>query len=565
MATNYPAPENYATWQDYARALVLTLNDGLTDPEVISYSDRQPLPPPVEPGDLPPYPEGYVPVWYNQGQAELYLGNELYSPPTASDLFDVDTAQLADAAIVTSKIRGGAVNTEKLADLAVEANKLADSAVTETKIANLAVGTAAIQLLAVGTAQIGDAAILTAKIGDLQVVTAKIAELAVNDAKIANLAVTSAKIANLAVGAAHIQIAAIQTAHIADAAITNAKIGNIIQSTSWNETTKSGWKIDKNGIIQGNGLIIYDNMGNVVIGAGGTVAWSAITGAGKPQDYATYGAQNGVNVVDQAGNIVTDSRVMNANMGLRAVGGWLALQNGTADVDAIPLSDAGIAAMAYINMITAGNAGTYIGAAAIGTAFIADASIVYAKIGFAQIYAAHIADGQIIRAKIGDLQVDSAKIENLTVGTMKVTPASITANQIFTAPDIGIGAGQAGNAIVTGPIYVGDPYYTSAIVQFQCTLNAGINGSADGSAVFYLYIDVNDGRGWVLYRQRILGVAGGGSANVFSMTSCMLQAVIPNSPFQVWVQAVSDNEVYEGQYRYIEIEDINMTVYGAKR
>lgn len=268
--------------------------------------------------------------------SELKLANDaVTAAKIATDA--VGSLEIASAAVINAKIADAAVGTTKIANLAVTQALIANAAVGNAQIADLAVSTAKIQLLAVGSAQIGDAAIVEAKIGaaavvtakigdaqivnakiadatilgaklvdatigtakiadaaivtaligDAQVVTAKINDLAVNEAKVANAAITSAKIANLAVGAAHIQAAVIGTGHIVDAAITNAKIGSVIQSTSWNETTKAGWHIDKSGLIRGQGIAIYDTSGNLVFGSGGTVAWSKITGVDRPESYAT--------------------------------------------------------------------------------------------------------------------------------------------------------------------------------------------------------------------------------------------------------------------------------------
>ena len=199
-----PSPDMYRDWQSWARAVTISLQEG--DAEVragFAASSGRAQEADVAPGETP---VGYVPVWLNQAEADLYLGNRSKSPPVAADLFQIDTANIAAAAIATAN--------------------LDDQAVTGAKIRDATIG----------TAQIGDAAIVSALIGDAEIVTAKIANLAVNNAKIANLAVTSAKIANLAVGTAKIQDAAIDrakigyaavgTAEIEDASITTAHIRN---------------------------------------------------------------------------------------------------------------------------------------------------------------------------------------------------------------------------------------------------------------------------------------------------------------------------------------------------
>jgi hypothetical protein len=56
---------------------------------------------------------------------------------------------------------------------------------------------------------------------------------------------------------------------IPDAHITNAMIDNYIQSSNFNPTTGTGWRIDKAGNIEGNNIILRDNSGNVLFSAGG--------------------------------------------------------------------------------------------------------------------------------------------------------------------------------------------------------------------------------------------------------------------------------------------------------
>jgi predicted phage tail protein len=56
-------------------------------------------------------------------------------------------------------------------------------------------------------------------------------------------------------GSAQMAAAIINTGHIIDGNITNAKIGNTIQSTNYNETSRFGWKIDKSGDITSFGAL----------------------------------------------------------------------------------------------------------------------------------------------------------------------------------------------------------------------------------------------------------------------------------------------------------------------
>lgn len=241
-----PNPEDYGSWQEFAKVLVQSLSDGNDDATVVDYNANAQSP--VLPEQMPEYPDGFRPIWLSTTEANLYMGNHSFDPPVAPDLFQVDTLNIALAAIETANLGDDAVSTAK------------------------------IQNAAIHTAKIANAAIVSALIGDLQVVEAKIADLAVNSAKIANAAITSAKIANLAVGAANIQIGVITNAHIAnatiltanigDAQVTNAKIGDTIQSSGWDPVTKAGWKIDKTGRIEGRSLALYNDAGQLVFGSG---------------------------------------------------------------------------------------------------------------------------------------------------------------------------------------------------------------------------------------------------------------------------------------------------------
>lgn len=188
------------------------------------------------------------------------------------------------------------------------------------------------------------------------------------------------------------------------------------------------------------------------------------------------------------------------------------------------------------------------------SAQIRDGTIQYADIAAAQIGAAHIIDGNIINAKIGNLQVD----------TIKIAGGSVTSNQVVGSGNVQIGPNQTINVLETGWIYVGDQYYTSSLVNFNCTLFASIGGQPDGSGIFRMYIDINDGQGWVLQRVRTLGVATD-NGNSYSMLSCMLQTLSYWSPFRILVNCTSSNDVYSGVARTIQVQDILMSVIGAKR
>lgn len=98
--------------------------------------------------------------------------------------------------------------------------------------------------------------------------------------------IATGDIATKAITRALIGDAAIDSLQVADGAIVNAKIGQVIQSTTYNQGT-SGWMIDKNGSAVFNNLTIYDGAGNIVMSSGAGVSWGKVSGANRPADNAT--------------------------------------------------------------------------------------------------------------------------------------------------------------------------------------------------------------------------------------------------------------------------------------
>lgn len=104
----------------------------------------------------------------------------------------------------------------------------------------------------------------------------------------------------------------IKAANIQDGSITNLKIGNTIESDTWNPTTKAGWLIDKTGSIQANAITIYDASGNVILSSGTVPAdvlnvsqsWANISGTGIPDDYA-----NNTGLGNHGGSLIVNSNM----------------------------------------------------------------------------------------------------------------------------------------------------------------------------------------------------------------------------------------------------------------
>lgn len=109
--------------------------------------------------------------------------------------------------------------------------------------------------------------------------------------------------------------------------------------------------------------------------AGKRATWSSVSGAGKPEDGATLGAQIGVNLSKPTGGTAYGSDFVAA---------W--------------------------NKISSVNIASFMENAVIGSAWI----------GTAAIGTAHIQNGSVGTAKIADLSVDFAKIKDLEVGGQKL-------------------------------------------------------------------------------------------------------------------------------------------------
>ena len=143
-------------------------------------------------------------------------------------------------------------------------------------------------------------------------------KVVIDGALIHDASIDTAAIGDAVITSAKIDDAAILEAKIADAAVTNAKVGQYIQSSNYNASSHTGWKIDKSGTAEFQGIDIYDNSGNLILASGSGLA-------------------NGM--------VDTDQIVNNAVTGAKA------------------------------EQITSGNISTWMDSAAIGSAYIANAAI----------------------------------------------------------------------------------------------------------------------------------------------------------------------------------------------
>jgi hypothetical protein len=197
----------------------------------------------------------------------------------------------------TIRIKVGGVITQNLANDAVIESKIANIAVTSSKIANDAVIGSKIANDAVTTPKIANDAVIGSKIANLAVTSSKIANDAVIGSKIANDAVTTLKIANGSVIGSKIAYASIEPNHL---------IGG------------ASWPIDSSGTSQ-RALTLAQNGG----GVGMIFNW-----AGQPgQPDWLWGGWNGTNHYVFNPSNFNVANAVNASYATNGAKSWIFLKN----------------------------------------------------------------------------------------------------------------------------------------------------------------------------------------------------------------------------------------------
>ena len=92
-------------------------------------------------------------------------------------------------------------------------------------------------------------------------------------------------------GTAQIANSIITNSHIVNATIDYGKISDTLQSTNFSLAAHTGWKLTKGGGITVHDLTVLDSAGNTVLASGSKVDFANLTGATKPANNATVGAQ----------------------------------------------------------------------------------------------------------------------------------------------------------------------------------------------------------------------------------------------------------------------------------
>ena len=114
---------------------------------------------------------------------------------------------------------------------------------------------------------------------------------------IPDVSITDAKINGLNVNKLFAISGTFAEALIGSGHITNLMIGDYIQSDNWNGTIHQGWKIDKAGTAEFNSIQIWDGS-TLIFSVGTGMEWSYVSGANRPEDNATVGADWNVNLTN---------------------------------------------------------------------------------------------------------------------------------------------------------------------------------------------------------------------------------------------------------------------------
>jgi len=165
--------------------------------------------------------------------ALVYFAPSIFPP--------LQSANIADEAIITAKLTDGTITSAKIFDGTITAQDIADGSVTAIKVADGAITTTKIADASVATSKIADASVIASKIADGAIVTVKLADGSVNSAKILDGTVTAVDLADNSVTNIKIADGAVSTVKIADYAVTSNKLAKsaIPYASTFNTTEES--------------------------------------------------------------------------------------------------------------------------------------------------------------------------------------------------------------------------------------------------------------------------------------------------------------------------------------
>ena len=361
--------------------------------------------------------QGRIVLLTTDNKLYRYTGNEWTSAVPSTDITgQVNSGQIADAAITASKIGADAVTTAKIANDAITSDLIAASAVTSTEIASDAITTPKIVAGAITASEIATDAITSDKIISNAITTAKIDAGAVTASEIAAGSITTGKIAAGAVTANEIAANTITATEIAAGAVTANEIAANTITT---------------GKIAADAITANEIAANAV--TADAIAANAVT--------ADAIAANSVSTSELAADSVT--------AGIIAAGAV-----STSELAADAITSDKIAAGAIVAESIAADAVTSakIGTDQVTANKIAASSIITSKIATGAVTAAKISVSELsaISADLGTIQVDTAHIDNAAITSAKI--ASSIQSDNYSAGSAGWKIQKDGSAEFNGVV-----------------------------------------------------------------------------------------------------------------
>jgi hypothetical protein len=412
--------------------------------------------------------QGRIVLLTTDNKLYRYTGNEWTSAVPSTDITgQVNSGQIADAAITATKIGADAVTTAKIANDAITSDLIAASAVTSTEIASNAITTPKIVAGAITASEIATDAITSDKIISNAITTAKIDAGAVTASEIAAGSITTGKIAAGAVTANEIEANTITATEIAAGAVTANEIAANTITT---------------GKIAADAITANEIAANAITAS--EIATNAVT--------ADAIAANSVGTSELIADSVT--------AGIIAAGAV-----STSELAADAITSDKIAAGAIVAESIAADAVTSakIGTDQVTANKIAASSIITSKIATGAVTAAKISVSELsaISADLGTIQVDTAHIDDAAITSAKI--ASSIQSDNYSAGSTGWKINKDGNAefngvvisrqllVDSGTLNVGNASitpvafgFTQSLFQYVETTNVNISAWAGSQKTF---------------------------------------------------------------------------------
>jgi hypothetical protein len=424
--------------------------------------------------------QGRIVLLTTDNKLYRYTGSAWTAAVPATDLTgQINSGQIADAAITATKIGNeavtaaavavGAITSTKLGVDSVTADKIAAAAVTAVKIGDAAVTTTKIATAAITADVVAANAITATKISDGAITTPKISAGAVTATTIAAGAVVADKISAGAVTAAAIDAGAVTATSIAAGAITAGKIAtDAVQAINIAADAITTEKIAAGAVTAAE--ITSGSITTAKIAAGAVTATEIASGAittGKIAANAVTATEinaGAITTAKIAADAVTATQIAaNAVTAAKVVAGAI-----SADKIA---SNAVTADKVAANAITAAK----IAAGSIESDKLAANSVIAGKIAAGAVNADQIVANAVVSAKIAAGSITADKIATDAVTADKILAGSIITSKI--AAGAVTAAAIAANNVITNSAQITNGIITNAKIADAAITTAKIGNA----------------------------------------------------------------------------------------